>query len=146
MLGEEGRVKLRDAILGNVSVVSIPLAACSQSLWEFPMVWESFGMFLMILSIGSLVSVRRPFSQVDMNVVYRCPPMPVCITIALSDPSSSGMHLPAALLMALESSSPSSPVRRLAHHEFATTLLKPRPFVFFKSSLVTVMEGAWNSF
>ena len=36
MLGEEGSVKVREASLGNVSVVATPLAASSQSPCKFP--------------------------------------------------------------------------------------------------------------
>ena len=55
VLGEEGRVKVWEASLRNVSVVHIPLAAWSQCSWELPMPSMSFGMLLIISLIGSLL-------------------------------------------------------------------------------------------
>jgi hypothetical protein len=52
--GEDGRVKVRDASLGNVSVVQMPLAASSQSEWDFPMLRWRVGMLLIMLAMGSL--------------------------------------------------------------------------------------------
>ena len=36
VFGEDGRLNVREANLGNVSVVQIPMAASSQCLWDLP--------------------------------------------------------------------------------------------------------------
>ena len=57
VLGEDGRVKVRERSLGKVSVVQMALAQASQWSCEDPRRWNAVGTLSTIFWIGSLVLV-----------------------------------------------------------------------------------------
>lgn len=130
--GQEGRVKVRESSLGNVSVVHIALAAASQESCEADKVEYAVGIPERILCMGR----RWPITPVDITRVW-----PIS-----SGGRSGAMHLSTAWDISKASFNPPCPVTAFAQPAFMAMARKPSPWRQSSIALLTVTGAARTLF